>query len=148
MLGRGCLGSQKALESMSYKEQLETSLVAQWLRFCAGGMGSIPGQQTKIPHTLWCSQKKKKTVKEAKCVWTGLGKRRPKVDMLATPNTLRAVTYGEGGKPTVDSIFSSESAFILTDGPKLWEGRFLAQQKYNGDFSILFPNMLPSFVWI
>ena len=69
MLGRGCLGSQKALESMSYKEQLETSLVAQWLRFCAGGMGSIPGQQTKIPHTLWCSQKKKKKpVKEAKCV--------------------------------------------------------------------------------
>ena len=30
-----------------------TSLAIQWLRFCAsnaGGMGSIPGQGTKIPH--------------------------------------------------------------------------------------------------
>ena len=39
-----------------------TSLVFQWLRLCtstAGGMGSIPGQGTKIPHSAWCSQKEK-----------------------------------------------------------------------------------------
>ena len=39
-----------------------TSLVVQWLRLCtpnAGGLGSIPGQRTKIPHAAtktWCSQ--------------------------------------------------------------------------------------------
>ena len=40
-----------------------TSLAAQWLRFCdstAEGVGSIPGQGTKIPHATWDSQKKKK----------------------------------------------------------------------------------------
>ena len=26
----------------------------------AGGTGSIPGQGTNIPHTMWCGQKKKK----------------------------------------------------------------------------------------
>ena len=34
-----------------------TCLVVQWLRLCtstAGGMGSIPGQGTKIPHTQKC----------------------------------------------------------------------------------------------
>ena len=36
MLGGGCLGSQKVLEAMSYKEQLGTSLVVQWLRLCRG----------------------------------------------------------------------------------------------------------------
>ena len=36
-----------------------TSLVVQWLRLqasTAGGMGSIPGQGTKIPHAAWHSQ--------------------------------------------------------------------------------------------
>ena len=42
-----------------------TSLVVQWLRLCApnaGGMGSIPGLGTKIPHAVWCSQKKEKKI--------------------------------------------------------------------------------------
>ena len=33
-----------------------TSLVVQWLRLCAptaGGTISIPGQGTKIPHSMW-----------------------------------------------------------------------------------------------
>ena len=37
-----------------------TSLVVQWLRLHAPhvkGIGSIPGQGTKIPHTTQCSQK-------------------------------------------------------------------------------------------
>ena len=36
--------------------------VVQWLRLQAskaGGIGSIPNQGTKIPHAVWCSQKKK-----------------------------------------------------------------------------------------
>ena len=39
-----------------------TSLAVQWLKLCTssvGGIGSIPGQRTKIPHATWCSQKKK-----------------------------------------------------------------------------------------
>ena len=38
------------------------SLVVQWLRFCAsnaGGVGSIPGQETKIPHVARCGQNTK-----------------------------------------------------------------------------------------
>ena len=37
------------------------SQVVQWLRLHAstsGGMGSIPGLGTKIPHAAWCGQKK------------------------------------------------------------------------------------------
>ena len=44
-----------------------TSLVVQWLRThtsTAGGMSAIPGWGTKIPHALWCSQKKKKLLLE------------------------------------------------------------------------------------
>ena len=40
-----------------------TSLVVQWLRICAstaGGMGSIPGWGTKIPHAAQSSQKQTK----------------------------------------------------------------------------------------
>ena len=40
--------------------------MVQWLRFhasIAGGMGSIPGQGTKIPHATWHSQLKKKKMK-------------------------------------------------------------------------------------
>ena len=35
----------------------------QWLGLCAspaGGVGSIPGQETKIPHAVWHSQKQNK----------------------------------------------------------------------------------------
>ena len=38
---------------------LGTSLVVQWLKCCAsnaGGMGLIPGQGTKIPYAMLCSQ--------------------------------------------------------------------------------------------
>ena len=44
-------------------EYLETSLAVQWLRFgafIARGLGSVPGQGTKIPQASLCSQKKKK----------------------------------------------------------------------------------------
>ena len=40
-----------------------TSLAVQCLRICtstAGGTGSIPGWGTKVPHAVWCGQKKKK----------------------------------------------------------------------------------------
>jgi len=46
------------------------SLVLQWLRLCtanAGGVGSIPGLGTKIPHAMWNGQKiklKKKSIYE------------------------------------------------------------------------------------
>ena len=38
-----------------------TSLAVQWLRLhasTAGGMGSIPGRGTKIPHAARCGQKR------------------------------------------------------------------------------------------
>ena len=44
-----------------------TSLAVQWLRLCAstaGGMGSIPGQGSKILHTKWHGQKKKRKRKK------------------------------------------------------------------------------------
>ena len=37
------------------------SLAAQWLgfhTFTAKGVGSVPGQGTKIPQAMWCGQKK------------------------------------------------------------------------------------------
>ena len=40
-----------------------SSLAVQWLGLCtptAKVPGSIPGQGTKIPHVMWCGQKKKK----------------------------------------------------------------------------------------
>ena len=49
-----------------------TSLVVQWLRLCtpsAGGMGSIPGQRTKIPHAMQHSQKKKKSEGKSQEFW-------------------------------------------------------------------------------
>ena len=42
------------------KQNLGTSLAVQWVRLHAAnaeGMGSIPGQGTKIPHAVKCSQK-------------------------------------------------------------------------------------------
>ena len=41
---------------------METSLEGQWLRFLtpnAGGTGSIPSWETKIPHGALCGQKNK-----------------------------------------------------------------------------------------
>ena len=46
----------------SVLKKLGTSLAVQWLKTPlpnAGGMGLIPGQGTKIPHVLECSQKLK-----------------------------------------------------------------------------------------
>ena len=43
-----------------------TSLAVQWLRLCgfnAGGTGSIPSWETKIPHAAWYGQKVKKKFK-------------------------------------------------------------------------------------
>ena len=43
------------------QKQTQTFLPVQWLRLwalTAGGMGLIPGWGTKIPHAMWCSQKK------------------------------------------------------------------------------------------
>ena len=43
------------------KKNAGISLAVQWLRLCtsiAGGMGSVPGQGTKIPHASRCGPKK------------------------------------------------------------------------------------------
>ena len=45
------------------KKKVSSSLAVQWLGLCAstaGGMGSIPGQETKIPHATPCGQNKTK----------------------------------------------------------------------------------------
>ena len=45
------------------KLNVGTSLEVQWLRLCtsiAGDSGLIPGQETKIPHAVWCGQNKTK----------------------------------------------------------------------------------------
>ena len=52
--------------------------MVQWLRFCisnAWDEGSIPGQGTKVPHAMWCSQKRIFfSNNEAKCLqWLFLG---------------------------------------------------------------------------
>ena len=47
------------------KSKLGTSPVVQWLRLwasTAGGMGSIPGWGTKVPHAVQCGQKTKKLI--------------------------------------------------------------------------------------
>ena len=57
--------SSKFTESI--KKQLRTSLEVPWLRLQAsdaGGVGSIPGQGTKIPHATPCSMAKKKNKKK------------------------------------------------------------------------------------
>ena len=55
--------SPKEKRSLQTEEQKRTSLVVQWLRLqasTAGGVGSIPGQETKIPHAAQSSQKQNK----------------------------------------------------------------------------------------
>ena len=52
-----------------YKEKMGTSLAVQWLRLCAsnaGGMDSIPGWGTKIPHGVAKKKEKKKKKKKEK----------------------------------------------------------------------------------
>ena len=50
------------IQNNYYEIYPRTSLAVQWLRLwasTAGGMGSIPGRGTKIPHVERCRQKKK-----------------------------------------------------------------------------------------
>ena len=52
------------ISALIRKDTRGTSLAVQWLRLhtsSAGGMGSIPGRGTKIPHAVQGGQKKKKT---------------------------------------------------------------------------------------
>ena len=58
-----CILCAFLLVILLFKMASGTSLVVQRLRFCAstaGGMGSIPGGGTKIPHVGQHGQKKKK----------------------------------------------------------------------------------------
>ena len=55
------------LINQNYTKYLETFLVVQWTRLLgsnAGGSGSFPGQGTKIPHGVLCSQKKRERMNE------------------------------------------------------------------------------------
>ena len=53
-------------------KNLGSSLMVQWLGLhtaTAGGLGSIPGWGTKIPQTIWHSQKGTTTTAEKKLTW-------------------------------------------------------------------------------
>ena len=59
-----------------------TSLVVQWSWLClstAGDVGSIPGQETKIPHASGCGQKfkkkKEKLMSKGVCWWRAMSSR-------------------------------------------------------------------------
>ena len=55
----------KTLGFLSKNQEVQTSLVVKWLRLLAstaGGLGSIPGQGTKISHMVW-THKTNKTEK-------------------------------------------------------------------------------------
>ena len=60
------LGTKEGSVSLSKRQQKQikgTSLETQWLRnhtSTAGGLGSIPGPGTKMPHAMQHGQKKKK----------------------------------------------------------------------------------------
>ena len=59
----------------SLKMQSGTSLAIQWLRLpasAAGCAGSIPDQGTESLHAVWCSQKLKGKMTEAKGMSSGL----------------------------------------------------------------------------
>ena len=61
--------TQPNTEVKSSKGEIKTSLAAQWLRlhtFTAGGVGSVPGGKTGIPHAMQHSKKKKKKVRSLK----------------------------------------------------------------------------------
>ena len=81
----------------------ENSLEVQWLELCAlttEGVGSIPGQGTKIPQAAWPGQKKKKKkknflVSNNLCGWEkSHGARVSEFPSNSTKNTF------EGGKST------------------------------------------------
>ena len=60
------IGIEQPGKKSQNQRETGTSLVVQWLRLCtpsAGGMCSIPGQRTKIPHAMQHSQKKKKKIR-------------------------------------------------------------------------------------
>ena len=71
-----------------FKEEMWwTSLVVQWLRLCAsttGGLGSIPGQGTKILHATWCNQKIKKKAEGSGLYVSGLHKMTPHIWNIET----------------------------------------------------------------
>ena len=57
--------SMWVLQNLVSRSNGGTSLAVQWLRLhasTAGGVGSIPGWETKIPHAARCRQKKKKVM--------------------------------------------------------------------------------------
>ena len=85
-----------------------TSLAVQWLGLhasTAGGVGSIPGQGTKIPHASQCGQKKKKKKYIYIYIYTHIQKLLPWA--LAIPN--RTVSGSSGS-----CYFSMCLAFFLS----------------------------------
>ena len=53
----------------AYRNCKGNSLAVQWLglhAFTAKNLGSVPGQETKIPYAAWCSQKEKRNRKKSK----------------------------------------------------------------------------------
>ena len=61
---RKCLNFNLFVTDALKIQPTRTSLTVKWLRFCASkaeGMGSIPGEETKITHAPWYSQKTKQT---------------------------------------------------------------------------------------
>ena len=83
---------------------LGTFLVVQWLRLHAStaeGLGSIPGQGTKIPHAVWYGQKK-----NMKHVGGGL-------PLAAVANTFLIVGYPDcrnGGWTETNSLLITEKS--------------------------------------
>ena len=55
-----CVCMRKAKGNSFLKPHLGTSLAVQWLKLCsstAGDLGLIPGQGTRILHTVRCGKK-------------------------------------------------------------------------------------------
>ena len=63
---------KKTLQTFTERRKLQGDfLAAQWLRLHAssgGGVGSVPGWETKILHAAWYSQKKRK--RSGKLEWS------------------------------------------------------------------------------
>ena len=68
------LNTIQAAQKEKRNRRAETCLVAQWLTLCTsteGGMGSIPGQGTKISHAAWCGKREnKQTKKQTSISWS------------------------------------------------------------------------------
>ena len=57
-----------SLHALHFLAGVGNFLAVRWLGLrasTAGGMGSITGRGTKIPHAAWCGQKEKKKKKKA-----------------------------------------------------------------------------------